>query len=469
MTDKKTKKDRTKSWTRYGKVDMTESLRFLMDTVTAYKTEREWVRWLQSDLERKGSKEVIETSSLEPGDTVHMNWKGRALLAAKVGRKGLSSGVTVIASHIDSPRVDVKSRPLYEEGNLALLDCHYYGGLKKYQWTNVPLALHGEIHRGDGTSERIVIGEDSSEPVLMIPDLEPHVDRDMAKRKASETVVGEDLDAIVGHRPIEDDEIENPIKESILSLLKDRFAMDEQDFLSADLALVPAGPARLAGLDESMVSSYGLDDRICTSMSYKAFCDMETPDKTAIFVAVDREEIGSESIGGIQGTFLDLFLLELLRSAENRSDILSLRRLYSESCAISADVTSGMNPLYKKNYVRDQQALIGNGVGVVKFTGSGGKYDGNEARGEFVAAVVACLDRAEVPWQTGGFGTVDKAGGGTIAKYLARTGMDTLDMGPALLSMHAPMEIASVADVEALYRSYIALWTDLEQAPRPSI
>ncbi|NCC95458.1 MAG: aminopeptidase 1 [Synergistales bacterium] len=459
MTDTPKKNNRFGSWRRYSPSDMDSTKDFLMDMVTSCKTERECVRWLKSDLSTRGAKPVQEMDDLKPGDTVFMDWKGRAILAAKIGRLGLESGVTVIASHLDSPRIDVKGRPLYEEGGLALLDCHYYGGLKKYQWTNVPLALHGEIHRSDGTCLSVVLGEREDEPILMIPDLEPHLDRDMEKRKASETIEGEDLDALVGNRPLGEEDL--PIKEAISSLLREKWGLDEKGFLSADLSLVPSGPARLAGLDGSMIAAYGLDDRVCAAMSYKAFYDMEIPEKTAVFMAVDREEIGSESIGGAQGAFMDLFMLELLRASSLGTDVLSLRRLYSNSAAVSADVTSGLNPLYSKNYVRDQQPQMGNGVAVVKFSGRGGKYDGNEARGEFVASIIASLEKKSVPWQTGSFGRVDKAGGGTIAKYLARTGMDTVDMGPPLLSMHSPMELISVADVTSLYHAYMAIWEDL--------
>ncbi|PIE54154.1 MAG: peptidase M18 [Dethiosulfovibrio peptidovorans] len=457
MAQKKTHAKRN-GWNHYTPEDAQPSVRFLMKTVSQNKTEREWIRWLRSDLARRGAVQT-GTEKLAPGDRVYLDWKGRAFLAAVIGTNGLDSGVTVIASHVDSPRVDIKGRPLYEEGNLAFLDCHYYGGLKKYQWTNIPLALHGEIHGTDGSTRPVILGEEPSDPVLTIPDLEPHVDRDMASRKASETVIGEDLDALTGHRPLGNEK--HAVKAGILKLLQENWSMAEKDFLAADLALVPAGPARFAGFDRSMVAAYGLDDRVCTAMSYKAFTDMDMPKRTALFMAVDREEIGSESVGSAQGAFLDLFLLELLQGLGKSSDILSLKRLYSRSCAISADVTAGMNPLYPKNYVRDQQALLGNGIGMVKFSGHGGKYDGNEARGEFVASVVATLDRASVPWQTGSFGRVDKAGGGTIAKYLSRTGMDTVDIGPPLLSMHAPLELVSIVDIEATYQAYRALWTDL--------
>lgn len=456
MADTPKKNNRSGSWKKYSSSEIGNTKGFLMDMVTSCKTERECIRWLKSDLSTRGAGPIQDRDSLAPGDVVFMNWKGRAILAAKIGKLGLGSGVTVIASHVDSPRIDLKGRPLYEEGGLALLDCHYYGGLKKYQWTNVPLALHGEIHRTDGTSLTVVLGEREDEPILMIPDLEPHVDRDMGKRKASETIDGENMDALAGNRPYEEGEL--PVKEAISRLLQEKWGLDEKGFLSADLSLVPSGPARLAGLDGSMIAAYGLDDRVCTSMSYKAFRDMDLPDRTAVFMAVDREEIGSESVGGAQGAFMDLFMLELLRASGHRTDVLSLRKLYGDSVAISADVTSGMNPLYSKNYVRDQQPLVGNGVAVVKFSGWGGKYEGNEARGEFVASIVASLEKKSVPWQTGSFGRVDKAGGGTIAKYLARTGMDTIDMGPPLLSMHSPMELISSADVTSLYHAYMAIW-----------
>ncbi len=456
MAENPKKRESHASWKRYSESEIYKSVRFMMEMVSSCKTERECARWLQDDLEKRGAIKIEAADRPKPGDVVYMNWKGRAIVAARIGKLGLSSGISLIASHIDSPRIDVKGRPLYEEGNLAFLDCHYYGGLKKYQWTNIPLAVHGEIHGKDGSLFSVVLGERNEDPILIIPDLEPHIDRDMEKRKASETIDGEDLDAIVGNRPLEDKE--SPVKEFISEWILKNWGLENGQFLSADLSLVPAGPARSAGLDGSMVAAYGLDDRVCASMSYKALWDMDAPEKTAIFMAVDREEIGSESVGGAQGAFLDLFILELLRASGSSPDLLSLRQLYSRSSAISADVTSAKNPLYGKNYVRDQQVLAGNGVAVVKFSGRGGKYDGNEARGEFVAMVTGALDKADVPWQTGSFGKVDKAGGGTIAKYLARTGMDTIDVGPALLSMHAPMELISSADVESLYRAYRAIW-----------
>lgn len=459
---KKKQKNTNKSWNRYGSDKNTSTTaKFLMDFVSTCKTERECVRWFESDLSKRGAKKVQDCKNLKPGDIIYINWKGRAFLAARIGKKDLTSGTTIIASHIDSPRIDVKSRPLYEDSNLAFFDCHYYGGLKKYQWTNVPLALHGEIYKPDGSVQTISTGEKLDEPILMIPDLEPHIDRDISRRKASEAVTGENLDAIAGHRP--DNSKKESVKEAIKEQIKRNWGIEEEDFLSCDLSLVPAGPARFSGLDRSLIASYGLDDRICASLSYKAFVDMEIPERTALFVAVDREEIGSEGIGGAQSSFLDLFLLELLQLESSSANILSLRKCYSASGAISADVTSGANPIYKAKYERDQQPLMGNGIGIVKFSGHGGKYDGSEARGEFIAQIVSILKRSDIPWQTGSFGKVDKAGGGTIAKYLARNGIDTVDMGPALLSMHSPVELASVADTEAVYRTYKEIWQHLEK------
>lgn len=451
------KKDLMKGWARYdGSEKLEPRAKGLMDFVGRCKTEREVVRYLEEKAKSLGAAALEDGAPASPGSALYMNWKGRAFALVRVGRLPVSLGLNFIISHADAPRVDVKQRPLYEKDNIAMFDCHYYGGIKKYQWTNVPLALHGEIHR-HGETLPVVVGEDAADPVFIFPDLEPHIDRNMNDRKASETVDAENLDAIVAHRPNDGE-----ISAALSAVLKDRFGLDDSSFASADLALVPAGPAREVGFDRGLVGAYGLDDRICACATLEAWQAMtETPDRTAVLMVMDKEEIGSQSIGGAEGAFVEQLALELLHAAKEPADSLSLRRCLSKSVALSADVTSGRNPLYDSYYVRDQQALMGNGVGIIKFSGSGGKVSANEARGEIAAEFIEILDRRNIPWQCGSFGRIDKAGGGTLARYLAQKGIDTVDCGPALLSMHSPFELASKADYAALCDAYLAFFQEM--------
>jgi len=363
-----------------------------------------------------------------------------------------------VGSHLDAPRIDLKVQPLYEDSGLALFDCHYYGGIKKYQWTNIPLALHGEVHLKGGQTLRLAIGEAPEDPVIIIPDIEPHLDRDMEKRKASETILGENLDAIAGHRPLLGEEKDH-VKAQILQLLETKWGISEKALVSADLCLVPAGAARSAGLDGSLLTSYGLDDRICTWLSWQAFTSLGTPEYTAVFLGVDKEEIGSDGVAGAQAPLLDIFLSDLFeKTGLPAPSYGALRKSFAAAEALSADVDAGVNPLYKDAYDPRQLPVAGDGIAFLKGSGSRGKYMGSEARGEFLAKILERLDHDEVPWQVASLGKVDKGGGGTIAKYLAHLGMDVLDMGPCLLSMHAPWELVSKADLLACMDAYRAFW-----------
>ncbi len=460
------KKSTFKSWERYkGTPELAKASAAIMDLVGSCKTERELIRELVRRLQGLGARALGDCDEVSPGQLVYLNWKGRALAVAKIGRQPAALGVNVIASHGDAPRVDLKERPLYEKDNLGLLDCHYYGGIKKYQWTNVPLALHGEVY--DGVSERhLVIGEDPSDPLLVIPDLEPHLDRELTKRSAAEAVTGEDLDAIAGSCPAAEGSDGLEILAPLKALLKDRYGLSDLALASADLSLVPAGPAREVGLDRAMIGAYGLDDRVCTALSWQALLDLqETPERTAVMMVFDKEEIGSDGLGGADGALTENFFAELLRLQGEGASVGEIWAAMGRSVAISADVTSGRNPLYGKHYVRDQQALVGNGVVVVKFTGSGGKYAASEARGQCVAALLAILEEGGVPWQVGSFGIVDKSGGGTLAKFLARRGMDVVDLGPALISMHSPLELVSKADGAAVWDCFRLFWQHMAGLP----
>jgi len=453
------------SWKRYALTSELNSLSTeLLKYLSENKTEREIVRSTEVHLKQLNALPVTECDTVSPGDIVYMNWKKRAIAAARIGAQPVSSGVNVIVSHGDAPRIDVKERPLYDKDNLAFFDCHYYGGIKKFQWVNIPLALHGEIYDNHGHISLLNVGEAASDPVFTIPDLAIHIDADMGKRTAKEAVDGENLDALVGSQ-CESNDITNTEHISINSLknlLETTWKLDERALTSADLSFVPAGPARELGFDRSLIASYALDDHICVAASWFAFLRILTPpQRTIIHMVMDKEEIGSDGIAGANGAFFETFMLELLRTQNCSTDTLTLRRMLAQTSAISADVTAGCNPIFESSYVRDQQPLCGNGVVIMKGSGGGGKYDASEARGEMAARLIDLLDAAEVPWQVGSFGRIDKAGGGTLAKYIARLGVDIIDVGPALLSMHSPFEIASKADFMALTHCYKTFFTDM--------
>ena len=457
---------RCKSWDKYAaSPELAPLSEKLIAFLSAYKTEREIVRSTVEQLKAMGAQSVEEIERFSAGETVYMNWKNRAIAAARIGKKTLKDGVNTIISHGDAPRIDIKERPLYEKDRLAFFDGHYYGGIKKYQWVNIPLALHGELYDEQGHASAIVLGEKRDEPQFTIPDLAIHVDSEMGKRTAKEAVEGENLDALVGSAISETkaDDDEHLSIESLKKLLRSQWQLDEKTLASADLAFVPAGSARELGFDRSLIGSYALDDHICVAASWFAFLEAdEQPERTVIHMVMDKEEIGSDGISGADGAFFETFLLELLRLEGLPTDALTLRKTIARTTAVSADVTAGRNPLYESSYVRDQQPLCGNGVVLMKASGSGGKYEASEARGEMMSAIIALLDKAEIPWQVGSFGRIDKAGGGTLAKYIARLGVDIIDIGPALLSMHSPMEIASKADFLALKDCYKAFFNGMK-------
>lgn len=451
------------SWMKYASDQRLEKLsRDLILFLSENKTEREIVRSTCASLEHMGAQPIQSRTSASAGDVVYMNWKNRAVAVARIGRRSAAEGINAIISHGDAPRIDVKERPFYEKDDLAFFDCHYYGGIKKYQWTNIPLALHGELHDSDGAVQPVVIGEKPEEPVFTVPDLAIHVDSEMGKRTGKELFEGENLDALIGSETSPATGDSSPA-ESLIKTLCARWNIDEHALTAADLAFVPAGPVRELGLDRSLIGGYALDDHICTAASWFAFLDAEAiPERTAVHIVMDKEEIGSDGIGGADGALFELFFLELLRIHGESTDSLTLRRALANTTAISADVTAGRNPLFDSAYVRDQQPLCGNGVVIIKASGSGGKYGASEARGEMMSALVNILQKHAVPWQVGSFGRIDKAGGGTLAKYIARLGVDIIDIGPALLSMHSPFEIASKADFAALTDCYRIFYNDMK-------
>ncbi len=423
------------------------------------KTEREFVLESQKLAEENGFEDALSKSSLNPGDKVWFNLRDKNLVLAVIGQEPLTNGADFVVSHVDSPRLDLKQKPLYEDSEFALLKTHYYGGIKKYQWASRPLALHGVVALKSGAKVTITIGEDDSDPVFVIPDLLPHLDHKVQReRKASEVLKGSEMHVLVGSIPCEfnNQEIKDEVKYNVLQKLNYKYDMTEEDFISAEFELVPAAKARDIGLDRGLIGSYGHDDRICAWTSVKAITDMShTPERTAICFLVDKEEIGSNGSTGLQSRYIEHFMEELAaRIPSSRDDRHAVRRSFWNSRALSSDVNAGLNPLFKQVHDEQNASKLGYGIVLTKYTGSRGKAGSNDADAEFIGELRAMFDNAEIKWQTGMLGEVDEGGGGTVAMLLAQHGIRTIDAGAALLSMHSPMEVASKYDVHEIYKAY---------------
>ncbi|MDN5348453.1 MAG: hypothetical protein PWP65_2018 [Clostridia bacterium] len=425
------------------------------DFLTRAKTEREAIEAALELAGRRGFKSLDGIKGPEPGTKFYLEWRGKVALLGVWGQAPLEKGLHLVGAHVDAPRLDLKPQPLYEEAGLAMFKTHYYGGIKKYQWTALPLALHGVVILHDGRKINIKIGEDPGDPVLAISDLLPHLAKDQMKKPLEEAFSGDDLNLVIGNLPYADEEVKEKVKLAILDQLHRQYGLVEEDFISAELELVPAGPARDLGLDRSMIGAYGQDDRVCAYTALQAILELERPERTALVLLVDKEEIGSTGNTGAQSRFLALAVTELAGRAGS-ADILSVSRVLASSRAISADVTAALDPTYEGVYDKRNVALLGRGVVLSKYSGSRGKYEANDASAEFMGYLRRLFNAAGVIWQTGELGKVDAGGGGTIAKYLAYFGLDVADCGPALLSMHAPLEIASKVDVYQAYRAYSA-------------
>ena len=398
-----------------------------------------------------------EGAQLKAGDKVYAVNRNKTLLLVHLGSEPLASGLNILGAHIDSPRLDVKQVPLDETDGFAYLDTHYYGGIKKYQWLALPLALHGVVCKKDGSTVAVRIGEDPQDPVFCISDLLPHLGSEQMGKKASEFVPGEALDLLVGNRPLklEEGSKETPVRAQVLSLLSERLGIDEEDLLSAELEIVPAGPARDLGLDRSMILGYGHDDRICAYPSLRAQLETEAPARTAVTLLVDKEEIGSVGATGMTSLFFEDSLAEIAALAGEGGE-LPLRRCLRNSRVLSSDVSAGYDPAFASVFEKKNSAFLGRGLSFNKYTGSRGKAGSNDADAEYVALIRSVMDGAGVHFQTSELGRVDAGGGGTIAYILARYGMSVIDCGVPVLSMHAPWEVASKADLFEAYRGYLA-------------
>lgn len=424
------------------------------------KTERECVSEIIRQAEAKGYRNLFAAEQLVPGDKVYVSWMEKSIALFNIGTENLEDGMNILGAHIDSPRLDLKQNPLYEEGGMAYFDTHYYGGIKKYQWVTVPLAIHGVIVRKDGSKEVISIGEKDTDPIFAVTDLLVHLSSRQMEKKASVVVEGENLDILIGSKPLKGVQ-KDAAAAQILKLLGDTYHVEKADLMSAELEVVPAGKARECGLDRSMIMAYGQDDRICAYTSLAAMLDTESVMRTACCILVDKEEIGSLGATGMKSRFFENAVAELYEKLGGYSE-LKLRRTLARSTMVSSDVSAAYDPLYPDAYDKKSAGFFGKGPVFYKYTGSRGKGHSNDANAEYIAKLRRVLDENKVSFQMAELGKIDVGGGGTIAFILAEYGMEVIDGGVAILCMHAPWEIASKADVYEAYRSYRAFLKDMK-------
>lgn len=467
--------ERKNTWETYNKTQLKEVEVFAkeyMQFLDEGKTERECVDVIVNTIEKAGYRQLQEIikkkETLQKGDKVYSVCMNKAIAMFRIGELPMEEGMNILGAHIDSPRLDVKQNPLYEDGGFAYLDTHYYGGVKKYQWVTIPLAIHGVVVKKDGTTIELAVGESEDEPVFFISDLLIHLAQEQLEKKAAKVIEGEALDVIIGNKPIFIDKkkkekdgkdekavAKDAVKQGILAILKEKYDMEEEDFVSAELEVVPAGKAREAGFDRSMILAYGQDDRVCAFSSLKAMLEVEDTKRTACCLLVDKEEIGSVGATGMQSKFFENTVAEILALTGEYSE-LALRRCLASSCMLSSDVSSGFDPSFAASFDKKNVAYLGGGMVFNKFTGARGKSGSNDANAEYLAHLRNIYEKENVNFQTAELGRVDLGGGGTIAYILALYGMNVIDSGVAVLNMHAPWEATSKADVYEAKRGYVA-------------
>ena len=460
--------ERTVAWTTYNKTELrkletiSKEYRAFLD---AGKTERECVTGAIRLAKAAGYIDLKDALSangrLKAGDRVYADCMGKAIMLFIVGKQPMEKGFNIIGAHIDSPRMDLKQNPLYEDSGLAYLDTHYYGGIKKYQWVTIPLAMHGVVAKKDGTLVNVVIGEDENDPVVGISDLLIHLSADQMQKKAAVAIEGEDLNVIIGGMPLKDEEKE-PVKANMLKILKDKYDIEEEDFLSAEIEVVPAGRSRELGLDRSMIIGYGHDDRVCAFAQIKAMLDVKNiPEATCCCILADKEEIGSVGATGMHAKYFENTVAEIMNLTGEYTE-LKLRRALTNAHMLSCDVSAGFDPNFAGVFEKKNSAFLGKGVCFNKYTGARGKSGSNDANAEYMAKLRKWMDDAKVRYQTAELGKVDAGGGGTIAYICAEYGMEVIDSGVAVLSMHAPWEIISKADLYEAFKAYRAFLVKAE-------
>ena len=445
------------AWKKYSQEQLNEVMAFnenYKKFISVGKTERACVKEAVKLAKEKGFKDIKEYKSLKPGDLVYATNKGKNVALFVIGDKPIEEGLRVLGAHIDSPRLDVKQNPLYESNGFALLDTHYYGGIKKYQWVTIPLAIHGVVCKKDGSSVDVVIGEDSNDPIVGISDLLIHLSGEQMQKTAAKVIEGEALDVTLGNMPLPEEE-KDAVKANILKLLKEKYNFEEEDFLSAEFEIVPACEARDYGLDRSMVAGYGHDDRVCAYTSLMAVLDTPKSPYTTCAILVDKEEVGSIGATGAQSKFFENVIAELVNLTTDYSE-LKVRHAMENTKMLSSDVSAGFDPLFAGVNDAKNSAYLGNGICFNKYTGARGKSGCNDAMPEYFAEIRKVMDENDINYQTAELGKVDQGGGGTIAYILGNYNMNVIDAGIAVLNMHAPMEIVSKADVYEAYCAYKA-------------
>jgi len=428
-----------------------------MEFLNKSKTEREIISNARELAELKGFKNIKECENLKPGDKVYYNNRDKSMYLAIIGQEPIEKGINIIGSHGDSPRLDLKPNPLYEESGFAYFKTHYYGGIKKYQWTTIPLAIHGVIVKPNGEKINITIGEEETDPIFTITDLLPHLAMEQMERKLKEGIKGEDLNLLIGSIPYNEEKGADAVKLNIMSILNEKYGITEIDFVSSELEVVPAFRARSMGLDNSMVAAYGQDDKVCVYTSLSAITDLNNPKTTAVCIISDKEEIGSMGNTGMESHVFDTFISEILNKLGiNKPNLLD--QVFCNSKMLSADVDAAYDPIYSSVYEKNNAGFLGKGIGLNKYTGARGKSGASDANAEFVALIRNIFETANVKYEFAELGRVDVGGGGTIAYILADKGIDVIDCGVPVLSMHAPYEVTSKFDIYEAYRAYSAFW-----------
>ncbi len=462
VEDLKNKESNKNAWLKYTEEQLKEVnelsegyKKFISDC----KTERECVAEVIRQAKEQGYVDLLEQTSLKPGDKVYYNNMDKAIALFLIGEQPLENGMKLLGAHIDSPRIDLKQVPLYEDTEMALFDTHYYGGIKKYQWVTLPLAIHGVVVKKDGTKISIVIGEDEMDPVVGISDLLIHLAADQMGKKASTVIEGEDLNVLIGSQPLKGEE-KDAVKANILKILKEKYDFEEADFISAELEVVPAGKARDFGIDRSMVVGYGQDDRVCSYTSMKALFGLTSVDRTAVCLLVDKEEVGSIGATGMHSKFFENAVAEVMDRLGQYSE-LKLRRAFANSHMLSSDVSAAFDPNYPSVMEKKNSAYFGRGIVFNKYTGARGKSGCNDANPEFIAMLRKAMEDHNVNYQTSELGKVDQGGGGTIAYIMAQYNMEVIDSGVAVLNMHSPWEITSKADIYEATCGYLAFLKEI--------